>query len=155
MRHVIINDTTIKTLDHVHQFLNKLGTLEFCIESSNARKAGLRPCSSDSAIPSNSEKGIFLDFLPKGSGYSRIQLKPLVQQSHHTEQLHRRQRTAQRLRRLYALDDTRLLAHTMNSTSRSQDRPRRSCVDWPGLALGSPVGISMSYLHVFVMVQLT
>ena len=58
------------------------------------------------------EKGLLLDFLQKVSGYSRIQVKRLIQQSHHTGQLQRRQRTVQGFRRLYTLEDIRLLAQT-------------------------------------------
>ena len=35
--HIIMNDTAIKTLDHVRQFLNGLGPLEFRIDAKAAR----------------------------------------------------------------------------------------------------------------------
>ena len=58
------------------------------------------------------EKGFLLDFLQKVSSYSRIQVKRLIQQSLQTGQLQRCQRTVQGFRRLYILEDSRLLAQT-------------------------------------------
>ena len=75
---------------------------------------GFRPCCSGFHYHQlgKAEKGLLLDFLQKVSGYSRIQVKRLIQQSRQTGQLHRRQRTVQGFRRIYTREDIRLLAQT-------------------------------------------
>lgn len=40
--HIILNDTHIKTLDHVRQFLNGLGAMECCIDAKDARYAWIQ-----------------------------------------------------------------------------------------------------------------
>ncbi len=109
-----MNDTSIKTLDHVRQFLNGLGAMEFRIDAKAARYMWIQATLLRFHYPQlrKAEKGLLLDFLQKVSGYSRIQVKRLIQQSHHTGQLQRRQRTVQGFRRLYTLEDIRLLAQT-------------------------------------------
>jgi hypothetical protein len=54
---------------------------------------GFRPCCSVSTTPllGFAEKGLVLDFLQKVSGYFRIQVKRLIQQSRQTGQLRCRQ----------------------------------------------------------------
>ena len=109
-----MNDTSIKTLDHVRQFLNGLEAMEFQIAAKDARYVWIQTMLLRFHYPQlrKAEKGLLLDFLQKVSGYSRIQVKRLIQQSHHTGQLQRRQRTVQGFRRLYTLEDIRLLAQT-------------------------------------------
>lgn len=109
-----MNDRSITTLDHVRQFLNGLGPMEFRIEAKAARYTWIQSMLLRFHYPRlrKVEKGLLLDFLQKVSGYSRIQVKRLIQQSHHTGQLQRRQRTVQGFRRLYTLEDIQLLAQT-------------------------------------------
>ena len=85
------------------------------------------------------EKGLLLDFLQKVSGYSRIQVKRLIQQSHQTGQLQRRLRTVQGFRRRYSLEDIRLLAHTdeLHGTL-SGPATKKLCANGPGNALDRP-----------------
>ncbi len=101
-----MNDTPIKTLEHVRQFLNGLGALEFRIEAKAARYTWIQGMLLRFHYPQlrKAEKGLLLDFLQMVSGYSRIQVKRLIQQSRQTGQLHRRQRTVQGFRRLYACE---------------------------------------------------
>ena len=83
------------------------------------------------------EKGLLLDFLQKVSGYSRIQVKRLIQQSRQTGQLQRRQRTVQGFRRtLYARRIFGSWRRLMSYMGLSQGRPPRSCVSGPGRASG-------------------
>ena len=109
-----MNDTPIKTLEHVRQFLNGIGAIEFNIEAKDARYAWMQAMLLRFQYPqlSKAEKGLVLDFLQKVSGYSRIQVKRLTQHSLQTGQLQRRQRTVQGFRRIYTLEDIRLLAQT-------------------------------------------
>ncbi len=99
--HLIMNDTPIKTLDHVRQFLNGLGAMEFRIKAKDARYAWIQAMLLRFPYHQlgKAEKGLLLDFLQKVSGYSRIQVKRLIQQSLQTGQLQRRQRTVQGFRR--------------------------------------------------------
>jgi hypothetical protein len=112
--HIIMNDTPLKTLEHVRQFLNGVGTIEFSIEAKDARYAWIQAMLLRFHYHQlgKAEKGLLLDFLQKVSGYSRIQVKRLIQSSRQTGQLQRRQRTVQGFRRIYMLEDIRLLAQT-------------------------------------------
>jgi transposase InsO family protein len=111
---IIMNDTPLKTLEHVRQFLNGVGTIEFSIEAKDARYGWIQAMLLRFHYHQlgKAEKGLLLDFLQKVSGYSRIQVKRLIQQSRQTGQLQRRQRTVQGFRRIYTLEDIRLLAQT-------------------------------------------
>lgn len=111
---IIMNDTSIKALDHVRQFLNGIGAIEFNIEAKAARYAWIPAMLLRFHYPQlgKSEKGLLLDFLQKVSSYSRIQVKRLIQRALQTGQLQRRQRTVQGFRRLYSLENIRLLAQT-------------------------------------------
>jgi hypothetical protein len=137
--HIIMNDTPLKTLEHVRQFLNGVGTIEFSIEAKAARYAWIQAMLLRFHYHQlgKVEKGLLLDFLQKVSGYSRIEVKRLIQQSRQTGQLQRRHRTVQGFRRLYTLEDIRLLAQTdeLHGTL-SRGRPPRSCVSGPGRASG-------------------
>jgi len=109
-----MNDQSITTLDHGRPFLNGLGAMEFHIDAKAARYPWIQTMLlrfHDSHL-GKAEKGLLLDFLQKVSGSSRIQVKRLVQQSHHTGQLQRRPRPVQGFRRRYTLEDIRLLAQT-------------------------------------------
>jgi hypothetical protein len=111
---IIMNDTPIKTLDHVRQFLNGIGAIDFNIAAKAARYAWIQAMLLRFHYPQlgKAEKGLLLDFLQKVSGYSRIPVKRLIQRYLQTGPLHRRQRTVQGVRRLYTLEDIRLLAQT-------------------------------------------
>ncbi len=92
-----MNDTPFKTLDEVRQFLNGVGAIEFSIEAKDARYAWMQTMLLRFHYPQlrKAEKGLLQDFLQKISGYSRIQVKRLIQQYLQTGRLHRRQRTVQ------------------------------------------------------------
>ena len=109
-----MNDQSIKPLDHVRQFLNGLGAMEFQIKAKAARYAWIQATLIRFHYTQlrKTEKGLLLDFLQKVSGHYRIQVKRLIQQSCHTGQLHRRPRTVQGFRHRYMLEDIRLLAQT-------------------------------------------
>ena len=91
----IMNDTQIKTLEQVRQFLNGVEAIDLVIETKEARYAWIR----ETLIRfryrqlGKADKGLLLDFLHKASGYSRIQVKRLVKQYLKTGKLQRRQRT--------------------------------------------------------------
>ncbi|MCP5018967.1 MAG: transposase family protein [Ketobacter sp.] len=110
----IMNDTQIKTLEQVRQFLNGTGAIDLVIETKEARYDWIR----DTLIRfgyrqlGKADKGLLLNFLHKVSGYSRIQIKRLVKQYLKTGRLQRRQRTVKGFTRKYIPEDIRLLAHT-------------------------------------------
>ncbi len=68
--HLIMNDTSINTLDHVRQFLNGLGAMEFKIEAKDARYAWIQTMLLRFHYPQlgKAEKGLLLDFLQTVSG---------------------------------------------------------------------------------------
>ncbi|MDH5562028.1 MAG: integrase [Nitrospirota bacterium] len=150
-----MNDTAIKTLDHVRQFLNGLGPMEFRIEAKAACYTWIQRNLLRFPYPrlGKAEKGLLLDFLQKVSGYSRIQVKRLIQQYVQNGRLHRRQRTVQGVRRLYTLEDIQLLAQTDElhgtlswpATKKLCERAWRRFgqIEYHRLA-----GISVSYLYV-------
>ena len=150
-----MNDTSIKTLDHVRQFLNGLGSMEFRIETKAARYPWIQAMLLRFHYPQlcKAEKGFLLDFLQKVSGYSRIQVKRLTQQSRHAGQLRRRQRTVQGFRRLYTLEDIRLLAQTdeLHGTLSGPATKKLCERAWGRLGQAEYArlaGISVSYLYV-------
>ena len=150
-----MNDRSIKTLDHVRQFLNGLGAMEFRIEAKDARYTWIQTMLLRFHYPQlgKAEKGLLLDFLQKVSGYSRIQVKRLIQQSHHTGQLQRRQRTIQGFRRRYTLEDIRLLAQTDELHGRLSGPATKKLCERAWMRFGQDeyarlAGISVSYLYV-------
>jgi len=153
--HIIMNDTPINTLEHIRQFLNGLGALEFRIEAKAARYTWIQDMLLRFHYPQlrKAEKGLLLDFLQKVSGYSRIQVKRLIQQSHQTGQLHRRQRTVQGFRRLYTLEDIRLLAQTDELHGTLSGPATKKLCERAWMRFGQSeyhrlAGISVSYLYV-------
>ena len=86
---LILNDTPIKTLDHVRPFLNGIGAIEFNIAAKAARYAWIQARLLRFHDPQlgKAEKGLLLDVLQKVSGYSRIQGKRLTQRARQTGQL--------------------------------------------------------------------
>ncbi len=150
-----MNDRSIKTLDHVRQFLNGLGAMEFHIEAKAARYTWLQTMLFRFRYPQlrKTEKGLLLDFLQKVSGYSRIQVKRLIQQSHQTGQLQRRQRTVQGFRRRYTLEDIRLLAQTDELHGTLSGPATKKLCERAWMRFGQTeyhrlAGISVSYLYV-------
>jgi len=109
-----MNDTPIKTIEQVRQFLNGVGAIEFSSEGKDARYAWIQTLLRRFHYHQlgKAEKGLLLDFLQKVSGYSRIQSKRLSQHSLQPGHLQRRQRTVQGFRRIYTLADIRVLAQT-------------------------------------------
>jgi transposase InsO family protein len=153
--HIIMNDTSIKTLEHVRQFLNGLGAMEFRIEAKAARYTWIQGMFLRFHYPQlrKAEKGLVLDFLQKVSGYSRIQVKRLIQQSRQTGPLHRRQRTVQGFRRLYTLEDIRLLAQTDELHGTLSGPATKKLCERAWMRFGQSeyhrlAGISVSYLYV-------
>lgn len=150
-----MNDRSIKTLDHVRQFLNGLGAMEFRIDAKAARYTWIQATLLRFHYPQlrKVEKGLLLDFLQKVSGYSRIQVKRLTQQSLQTGQLHRRQRPVQGFRRLYTLEDIRLLAQTDELHGTLSGPATKKLCERAWLCFGQSeyhrlAGISVSYLYV-------
>ena len=152
---LIMNDTPIKTLEHVRQFLNGNKAIEFSIEAKEARYAWIQAMLLRFHYRQlgKAEKGLVLDFLQKVSGYSRIQLKRLVQQYVQNGRLHRRQRTVQGFRRRYTLEDIQLLAQT-DELHRTLSGPatkklcERAWVRFRQSEYHRLAGISVSYLYV-------
>jgi len=150
-----MNDQSINTLDHVRQFLNGLGAMEFHIEAKAARYTWIQTMllRFHYSHLGKAEKGLLLDFLQKVSGYARIQVKRLVQQSHHTGQLQRRPRTVQGFRRRYTLEDIRLLAQTDELHGTLSGPATKKLCERAWLCFGQGeyhrlAGISVSYLYV-------
>lgn len=150
-----MNDTPIKTLEHVRQFLNGIGAIEFSIEAKDARYAWIQAMLLRFHYQqlSKAEKGLVLDFLQKVSGYSRIQVKRLTQHSLQTGQLHRRQRTVQGFRRIYTLEDIRLLAQTDEwhgtlSGPATKKLCERAWVRFRQPEYARLAGISVAYLYI-------
>jgi len=153
--HIIMNDTPIKTLDHVRQFLNGLGAMEFRIDAKDARYAWMQAMLLRFHYPQlrKAEKGLLLDFLQKVSGYSRIQVKRLIQQYLQTGRLHRRQRTVQGFRRTYTAEDIRLLAQTDELHGTLSGPATKKLCERAWLRFGQAeyarlAGISVAYLYV-------
>ena len=73
-------------------------------------------------------KGLLLRFLSRVSGYSKVQIKRLVQQYLRTGKLHCKQRTAVPFTRKYTLADIRYWHKPMSGMKRSPDPPPRSCL---------------------------
>jgi transposase InsO family protein len=153
--HIIMNDTHIKTLDHVRQFLNGLGAMKFQIEAKAARYAWIQTMLLRFHYPQlgKTEKGLLLDFLQTVSGYSRIQVKRFTQQSRQTGQLQRRQRTIQGFRHRYTLEDIRLLAQTDELHGTLSGPATKKLCERAWLCFGQAdyhrlAGISVSYLYV-------
>lgn len=86
--HIIMNETLIKVLDYVRQCLNGLETMEFTIETKGVCYAWVQTMLLRfyGLQHGKAEKGLLLDFLKKVSGYSRIPVKRLTQQSPHRRQ---------------------------------------------------------------------
>jgi len=109
-----MNDTQIKTLEQIRQFLDGVEAIDLVIDTKEGRYAWIR----ETLIRfryrqlGKADKGLLLDFLHKVSGYSRIQVKRLVKQYLKTGKLQRRQRTVKGFTRKYTPKDIRLLAHT-------------------------------------------
>ena len=150
-----MNDTPIKTVEHVRQFLNGNKAIEFSIESKEARYAWIQAMLLRFHYRQlgKAEKGLVLDFLQKVSGYSRIQLKRLVQQYVQNGRLHRRQRTVQGFRRRYTLEDIQLLAQTDGlhgslSGPATKKLCERAWVRFRQSEYHRLAGISVSYLYV-------
>ena len=109
-----MNDTQIKTLEQVRQFLEGTAEIELCIDAKEDRYAWIQTTLVRFRYLqlSKADKGVLLSFLQKVSGYSRIQVKRLVKQYRKTGCIQRRQRTTHGFARKYTDEDIRLLART-------------------------------------------
>lgn len=110
----IMNDSHIKTLEQLHQFLEGTAAVELCIDAKEDRYTWIQ-----STLVrfhylqlNKADKGLILSFPQKVSGYSRIQIKRLVKQDCKTGRLQRRQSTTHGFPRKYSDEDIRLLART-------------------------------------------
>jgi hypothetical protein len=72
--HIIMNDTPIKTREHVRQFLNGIGAITFSIEAKETSDAWIQDMLLRFHYPQlgKAGKGLLLDFLQKVSGYTLI-----------------------------------------------------------------------------------
>ncbi|MHB8564618.1 MAG: hypothetical protein ACYDDA_11885 [Acidiferrobacteraceae bacterium] len=109
----IMNDTQIRTLEQVRQFLEGTGVVDLTIDAKEDRYAWIQRTLIRFRYRrlGKTDKGLLLGFLQKVSGYSRIQIKRLVRQSMKTGTLKRRQRTVNEFTRIYTREDVQRLAH--------------------------------------------
>jgi hypothetical protein len=129
--------------------------MEFCIDAKDARYAWIQAMLLRFHYHQlgKAEKGLLLDFLQKVSGYSRIQVKRLIQQSLQTGQLQRRQRTVQGFRRTYTSEDIRLLAQTDELHGTLSGPATKKLCERAWMRFGQAeyarlAGISVAYLYV-------
>lgn len=110
----IMNDTEIKTLEQVRQFLAGTVAVELAIASKEERYRWMQHTLVQFRYRTlgKADKGVVLSFLSKVSGYSRIQVKRLVKQYLKTGRLQRRHCTARGFAVKYTRADIRLLART-------------------------------------------
>ena len=108
-----MNDTQIRTLEQVRQFLEGTGVVDLTIDAQEDRYAWIQRTLIRFRYRrlGKTDKGLLLGFLQKVSGYSRIQIKRLVRQSIKTGTLKRRQRTVNGFTRTYTREDVQRLAH--------------------------------------------
>nr|VFJ66083.1 MAG: hypothetical protein BECKFM1743C_GA0114222_104114 [Candidatus Kentron sp. FM] len=109
-----MNDTQIKTLEQIRQFLSGTLSVEFSIDSKDESYRWIERTLIRLGYRSRSKvgKGLVLDFIEKVSGYSRVQTKRLVKQYLETGRIRRRQCTRKGFTRKYTNGDIRLLART-------------------------------------------
>ena len=109
-----MNDTQIKTIEQVEQFLSGTLDVEFSISTKDDSYRWIEKTLMRLVYRSRSraEKGLILGFIEKVSGYSRIQVKRLVKQYLETGRIRRCQCTRKGFSRKYTDEDVRLLAHT-------------------------------------------
>ena len=109
-----MNDSHIKTLEQVHQFLEGTAAVELSIDAKEDRYTWIQTTlvRFHYLRLNKADKGLILSFLQKVSGYSRIQIKRLVRQYCKTGHIRRRQRTSKGFSRQYTDEDIRLLART-------------------------------------------
>ena len=112
--YTIMNDTQIKTLEQIRQFLSGTLNVEFSIDSKDESYRWIERTLIRLGYRSRSKvgKGLVLDFIEKVSGYSRVQTKRLVKQYVETGRIKRRQCTRKGFTRKYTNGDIRLLART-------------------------------------------
>lgn len=109
-----MNDTEIKTIEQVREFLAGTSDVEFSIRSKDECYKWIEGILIRFGYRSRgkAEKGLLLDLIEKVSGYSRIQIKRLVKKYLKTGRIKRRQRIHKGFTRKYTKEDIRLLAHT-------------------------------------------
>ena len=112
-----MNDTQIKTLEQVRQFLEGTSAMELSIDIKEDRYAWIQTTLVRFRYLqlSKTGKGLILSFLQKVSGYSRIQVKRLVKQYCKTGRIQRRQCTTNGFPRKYTDNDIQHLARTVTS----------------------------------------
>lgn len=109
-----MNETQIKTIEQVRQFLSGTSTVEFSSSSKDESYGWIKQTLARFRYRNQGkvEKGLLLDFIEKVSGYSRAQTKRLVKQYLKTGQIKRRQCTRKGFARKYTEEDIRLLTRT-------------------------------------------
>lgn len=107
-----MNDKKIQTLDDIRRFLDGTVEIEFSIEDKAARYQWIQKTLIRFKYLScdRSARGLTLRYLEHVSGYSRAQIKRLVQQYRQSGKIVRQQRTVAGFERFYTSRDAVLLA---------------------------------------------
>lgn len=150
----IMNDSHIKTLEQVRQFLQGAAVMDMAIQSKAecyrwiqrtlVRFRYLELCRSD--------KGLIVHYLQKVSGYSRAQITRLIKQYRKTGRVQRRQRTVKGFASKYTREDIRLLAgldvlHGTLSGPAVKKLCERACGVFGQPEYQRLAGISVSHLY--------
>ena len=109
-----MNDTRIKTIEQVREFLAGNSAVEFSISAKDECYSWIEQILIRFSYRNRgkAEKGLLLDLIGKVSGYSRIQIKRLVKQYSDTGRIKRRKSISKGFTRKYTHQDIRLLAYT-------------------------------------------
>jgi transposase InsO family protein len=109
-----MNETQIKTIEQVREFLAGTSAVEFSTSDKGECYRWIEQILMRLGYRSRNktDKGLVLNFIEKVSGYSRIQTKRLVKQYLKTGRIKRRQCTRKGFTRKYTQEDIRLLART-------------------------------------------
>lgn len=109
-----MNDTKLQTLADIRRFLDGTVEVEFSIEDKTARYRWVQTTLVRLRYLTlgKKDRGLVLRYLQRVSGYSRAQIKRLVQQYVKRGKVERRQRTVTGFKSVYTSADTVLLAKT-------------------------------------------
>ena len=109
-----MNDNKLQTLDDIRRFLDGTVEVEFSIQNKSERYRWIQATLVRFCYITlgKKDRGLMLRYLQCVSGYSRAQIKRLVQQYVRQGVITRRQRTVARFESVYTAADTVLLAKT-------------------------------------------
>ena len=109
-----MNDNKLQTLDDIRRFLDGTVEVEFSIQNKSERYRWIQATLVRFCYITlgKKDRGLMLRYLQCVSGYSRAQIKRLVQQYVRQGVISRRQRTVARFESVYTAADTVLLAKT-------------------------------------------